>query len=263
MTNIWQHKAKQLWLGYGETVSKDLEENEMSSWMMAMGDAWKELGIEQPDYQRRKRWREAVINCCSKVNQSSEETNSPEDRSKLVIKTEAQSTDDRFGVESGKPDDTKKMKIWSETLRQCWKEAAKEKPKKKERRTKNQESATDYKKQWRQMMGKMMRDDCPTSRQEMKKKKQMIKEWWQKQHEKNKKKTRKIDSNESCRPTSEVRTEYKPIIVPGDNDINMKGRRYYNRKYSLNITLLRSMYDLNTSQSLILIDLHKKILNTL
>ena len=242
MTYIWQHKAKQLWLESGESVSKKMEEKVMNSWMMTMGKAWKELGDEQPDYQSRKHWREAVINCCSKVSQSSEEKNSHNDHNDHIIDKDAQG--DASRAEGGKQDDTKaKRKMWRKTMKKCWIQAVGKHAKKEKMREcgsmKNRLSDTDYKEQCRKMMGQIMNGNCQTSLQEMEEKKMIMKKRWQKQQQKNDKKTHKRDGNKS--PKREVNTEYRPnIIYDETNNINMKGGRYYYIKtqHHLNISVL-------------------------
>ena len=232
MTRIWQNRAKQLWLETsGEPVSKEMEQNVMNRWMVTMGNAWKELVGKQPDHQSKRRWREAVINCCNKLKKSSEEKSSPEDCSQKMLDTDAQSADDTSGTEGGKQDEMKeKRKMWRKTMRQCWQQADKKDAKKEEKRgnsgrVKDRESGNEYKKQWRQMMRQMMHGDCPTSREEMKEKKETMKIWWRKQQKKNDKEmTSDSSSNESL--DSEVAADYIHVSVDSETDINMKGRRY-------------------------------------
>ena len=232
MTHIWQQKAKQLWLESDKPVSKKIEAKVKNSWMMMMGEAWKELGVKQPDYRSRSRWKKAVINCCQKVNKSLER-NPHNDH--MMDKYAQDDTSTAEGLKQRK----EKRKMWRKTMRKCWKQAVGAHAKKeKMRRMKNQVSGTDYKKQWRQMMRQMMNGNCPTSLQEMKKKKQLMTKWWQKQQQKNDKKTRKSESNKSHK--SGVNTEYRPNIFHEDTNINIKGGRYYYIKtqYHLNISLL-------------------------
>ena len=207
----------------------------MKQWMIMMGNAWKDLVGETSEQKDRRRWREAVINCCNKLKKSSEEKNS-ENQDEKDVHGDVRSADDTSRAEMAKQDEKiGKRKLWRQTMKQCWNEADKKDEKEKatkERRCRS-ETHVDHRQQWRQMMRGLTQRDCPTTREEMKERKQIMKQWWRNARKANdQEKTSDSSSNESAE--SEEYADYIHISV--DNDHMSKGMQGVPVNHSYNLT---------------------------
>ena len=224
MTRIWQNRAKQLWIeNSDQSISEEKQQKMMKQWMMMMGNSWKALVGETSEQKDRRRWREAVINCCNKLKRSSEEKNTSGHHED--VDRDVSSTDDTSRTEGEKEEEKiGKRKLWRQTMKQCWNEADKKEVKgmaSKERRCRS-ETHVDHRQQWRQMMRGLTQRDCPTTREEMKERKQIMKQWWRNARKTNdQEKTSDSSSNESAE--SEEDADYIHISVESNTDHNKKG----------------------------------------
>ena len=224
MTRIWQNRAKQLWIeNSDQSVSEEQQQKMMKQWMMMMGSAWKDLVGETSEQKDRRRWREAVINCCNKLKKSLEEKNTSGHHED--VDRDVSLTDDTSRTEGEKEEEKiGKRKLWRQTMKQCWNEVDKNEVKEKaakERRCRS-ETHVDHRQQWRQMMRGLTQRDCPTTREEMKERKQIMKQWWRNARKTNdQEKTSDSSSNESAE--SEEDADYMHISMDTDTDLKIKG----------------------------------------
>ena len=189
MERLWQNRARPLWVGTSERPQEEelCEDRKKKQWMRVMSNSWKALVGEQPDnHNKRRRWRETVINCCQELQKLAENKNTLMDHDQQQIDVDQYNqsgNDESATVQNLKQEEMKnKRRLWRKTMRQCWRNSDNNDTEEHSRPPRIEKLTSQIpvtrRKQWRQMMRQMMQGDRPASREEMRERKKTMRQWW-------------------------------------------------------------------------------------